>query len=122
MSRSHLAGAKMMSIHTVDWDSQEWLPLRKGLERKTFTGEGATLALHRIQPGHELLPHAHHYEQIVYMLQGTAIFHVGDEDHHLAAGGLIVIPPNVTHYIEVTGNETAIELDVFTPKRPEYGG
>ena len=37
-------------------------------------------------------------------------------------GGLIVIPPNVVHYIEVVGDRVALELDVFTPKRPEYGG
>jgi quercetin dioxygenase-like cupin family protein len=111
-----------MPPHHVNWESIAWTPVRGGMERKTFTGEGATLALHRIQPGHELRPHSHHYEQIVYMLQGVAVFHVGDEQTRLEPGGLIVIPPNVTHYIEVQGNEVALELDVFTPKRPEYDG
>lgn len=111
-----------MPAHQMDWDALEWHPVRAGMERKTFTGEGATLALHRIQPGHDLLPHSHHYEQIVYMLGGVADFHVGDDVHRLRAGGLIVIPPNVVHYIEVVGDEVALELDVFTPKRPEYGG
>ena len=40
-----------MSIHQVNWDAIEWETIRGGMERKTFTGEGATLALHRIQPG-----------------------------------------------------------------------
>lgn len=111
-----------MPAHTVNWDEVEWETIRGGMERKTFTGEGATLALHRIQPGHELRPHAHHYEQIVYMLDGEADFHVGDDVHHLKPGGLLVIPPDVVHYIEVTGTRPALELDVFTPKRPEYGG
>lgn len=111
-----------MLAHTVNWDAVEWETIRGGMERKTFTGEGATLALHRIQPGHELRPHAHHNEQIVYMLEGTADFHVGDEVHHLSPGGLIVIPPDVTHYIEVKGTQQVLQLDVFTPKRPEYGG
>jgi quercetin dioxygenase-like cupin family protein len=56
------------------------------------------------------------------MLAGTADFHVGDEVHHLKPGGLLVIPPDVTHYIKVTGTDPALELDIFTPKRPEYGG
>jgi len=111
-----------MPAHAVNWDAVEWEVICGGMERKTFTGEGATLALHRIQPGHELRPHSHHYEQIVYMLGGAADFHVGEEVHRLAPGGLLVIPPNVTHYIEVQGTEEALELDVFTPKRPEYGG
>ena len=111
-----------MPVHTVDWDAMDWEPVRGGLERKTFAGEGATLALHRIQPGHELRPHSHVNEQIVYMLDGTADFHVGDDVHRLGPGGLLVIPPDVVHYIEVVGDRIALELDVFTPKRPEYGG
>jgi quercetin dioxygenase-like cupin family protein len=42
--------------------------------------------------------------------------------HRLTGGCLLVIPPNVTHYIAVQGDEEVLELDVFTPKRPEYGG
>lgn len=42
-----------MSIHAVDWEVIEWQPVRAGIERKTFTGDGATLALQRIQPGFE---------------------------------------------------------------------
>ena len=71
----------------------DWVQVRPGMERKTFAGEGATLALFRIQPGHERLPHSHHYEQIVYMLRGTANFHVGEEVHRLTGGCLLVIPP-----------------------------
>lgn len=111
-----------MSIHNVNWNAIEWEPVREGMARKTFSGDGATLALHRIEPGHELKPHSHVYEQIVYMLAGRANFHVGGEVHFLEPGGLIAIPSDVVHYIEVVGDEIALELDVFTPKRPEYGG
>jgi quercetin dioxygenase-like cupin family protein len=111
-----------MPAHNVNWDAIDWVQVRPGMERKTFAGEGATLALFRIQPNHERLPHSHHYEQIVYMLRGTANFHVGEEVHRLTGGCLLAIPPNVTHYIDVQGDEEVLELDVFTPKRPEYGG
>jgi quercetin dioxygenase-like cupin family protein len=47
-------------------------------------------------------------------------FFIGDESHDLGPGGLVVIPPNVTHWGEVLGEEPVINLDVFTPKRPEY--
>ena len=108
--------------HTVDWNNVEWLQVRKGMERKTFAGEGATLAYFRIQPEHEVVPHAHAYEQIVYLLEGAADFHVGDEVHQITSGCLLVVPPNVTHFIQVTSQTPVLELDVFTPKRPEYGG
>jgi quercetin dioxygenase-like cupin family protein len=43
-----------------------------------------------------------------------------DQVHDIGSGGLVVIPSNVTHWGEVIGDEPVINLDVFTPKRPEY--
>jgi len=108
--------------HKSNWNDVEWLPVRGGMERKTFTGEGATLAYFRIQPDHEVVPHSHIYEQIVYLIEGAADFHVGEEVHQLVPGSLLVVPPNVVHYIRVTSDTPVLEMDVFTPKRPEYGG
>jgi quercetin dioxygenase-like cupin family protein len=47
-------------------------------------------------------------------------FYIGDQTHDLGPGGLVVIPGGVTHWGEVLGDEPVINLDVFTPKRPEY--
>ena len=33
---------------------------------------------------------------------------------------MLVVPPNVTHYAQVTSDCPVINLDIFTPKRPEY--
>jgi|ERR1700732_3763071 quercetin dioxygenase-like cupin family protein len=109
-----------MNIPTVDWSKLAWQPVRKGIDRKAFSGDGATLALHRLQPGHEPRPHAHPYEQIVYIMAGEVDFHVGDETIRLGPGGLLTVPPNVTHYAEVVGSEEVLNLDVFTPRRAEY--
>ena len=38
----------------------------------------------------------------------------------LGPGGLLVVPPNVEHWGEVVGDEPVMNLDVFTPRRPEY--
>jgi hypothetical protein len=42
-----------MDIHKVDWNAIEWKQIRKGVEQKAFSGSGATVALHRLVPGHE---------------------------------------------------------------------
>ena len=34
----------------------------------------------------------------------------------------MVVPPDTMHWGEVVGDEVVLNLDVFTPKRPEYGG
>lgn len=109
-----------MDIKSIDWNSTPWLNVRPGVDRKAFTGEGATVTLHRLQPGHEPKPHSHENEQIAYILKGTIRFFVGDEQHVVKAGGLLLIPPNVRHWGEVIGDEEVLNLDVFTPRRPEY--
>jgi len=109
-----------MPAHQVDWEKLEWRTIRPGIERKAFTGKGATLALHRISPGHTLAPHSHPHEQIVYILAGVVDFHIGDEVVRLGPGGLAVVPPNVMHHAVLVGDEPALNLDVFSPARPDY--
>ena len=109
-----------MNLHAIDWNSIPWTPVREGVERKAFSGEGATVALHRLQPGHEPRPHSHPQEQIAYIMSGTIRFFVGGVEHLLGPGGLLVVPPNVEHWGEVVGDEPVMNLDVFTPRRPEY--
>ncbi|UVI30633.1 cupin domain-containing protein [Paenibacillus spongiae] len=109
-----------MSMKAANWNTLQEVLVREGVTRKAFSGEGATLALHVLQPGHEPKPHSHAYEQIVYILSGKVKFHIGEESVLLEAGGLLAVPPNVTHYAEVVGDEPVYNLDVFTPKRDEY--
>lgn len=109
-----------MNLHAIDWSAIPWTPVREGVERKAFSGEGATMALHRLMPGHEPKPHSHPHEQIAYIMSGTMRFHVGGVAHLLGPGGLLVVPPNVEHWGEVVGDEPVMNLDVFTPRRPEY--
>lgn len=109
-----------MNLKGVDWNQIPWERVREGVERKAFSGEGATLSLNRLQPGHEPRPHSHPHEQIVYILQGQIDFHVDDTVRRLGPGGLLVVPPNAAHWGEVVGEEAVLNLDVFTPKRAEY--
>jgi len=109
-----------VDIHKIDWSAVAWKEIRPGVEQKAFSGSAATVALHRLMPGHEPRPHHHEHEQIAYIVSGRMRFHIGDEIHDLGPGGLVVIPANVMHWGEVIGDEPVINLDVFTPKRPEY--
>lgn len=107
-------------MHHIDWNAIPWKTIRPGVEQKAFSGDGATVALHRLQPGHEPKPHSHVNEQIAYILAGRIRFFVGDEVKEIGPGELLVIPPNVEHWGEVIGDEVVLNLDVFTPRRPEY--
>ena len=109
-----------MDIHHINWNDMEWRTIREGVEQKAFSGDSATVALHRLQPDHEPKPHRHIHEQIAYIVSGTVDFHVGDEVVRLGPGGVVVVPSNVLHHAVVVGGEEVINLDVFTPRRPEY--
>jgi quercetin dioxygenase-like cupin family protein len=86
----------VMDIHKIDWSAMEWKQVRAGVEQKAFSGSAATVALHRLMPGHEPRPHSHPYEQIAYIVSGHLRFHISDEVHDIGSGGLVVILPNVT--------------------------
>jgi quercetin dioxygenase-like cupin family protein len=110
-----------MDFSTVDWSKMAWRQVRPGIERKAFTGKGATLSLNRISPGHQPDPHSHPHEQIVYILDGEVDLVVGGETYRLGPGSLMCIPPNVEHYAkQVIGSKPCLNLDVFSPARPEY--
>jgi quercetin dioxygenase-like cupin family protein len=97
-----------MDLHKIDWENMPWEPVREGIVRKSFSGSGATLALHKLMPKHEPKPHKHTYEQLVYILAGHIRFHVGDKSVVLGPGGLLQIPPDVMHWGEVVGDEPVL--------------
>lgn len=109
-----------MIARAVNWDDLPWIPVRPGVDRKGVSGDGATITIHRLMPGHQPRPHRHPNEQIAYIISGTIRFIVGGEEHFVGPGGMLVIPPNVEHWGEVIGNEPVLNMDVFTPARPEY--
>lgn len=108
-----------MTATSANWDAMAWEPVREGVERKLLHGDGATLQLTRLMPGHEPRPHSHRYEQIAYILSGEIDFHVEGSVHRVGAGGLLVIPPDARHWGEVVGDAPVINLDVFTPRRDD---
>lgn len=109
-----------MNVNLNNFNDMEWEVVREGVKRKAYTGEGATIAMNELQPGHTPKPHSHPHEQIVYIVQGEGDFTVEGEVYHLKEGGLMVIPPNVEHFIQVTSDIPVLNLDIFTPKRAEY--
>ena len=87
------------------------------MERKAFSGEGATLSLNRLQPRHEPRPHSHPHEQIVYILDGEIDFHIDDTVTRLGPGGLLLGGAAQRPPLGRGGRRDGgvLNLDVFTP-------
>lgn len=107
-------------VHKVDWNSLAWTQVRPGVERKAYSSKNVTLALNRLQHGHEPKPHSHPNEQVVYIMTGEIDFHVDDQVVRLGPGEMITVPPNAVHFGVVVSQESVLNLDVFTPARQEY--
>jgi quercetin dioxygenase-like cupin family protein len=101
-------------------DSLNTTPVRPGVVRRVFSGDGATLAFTTMEPGHQTTPHSHPHEQIEYLLEGRMRFVADGEETILERGGLLVVPPGVEHYGETLGDEPVVALSVFSPRRDEY--
>ncbi len=103
-----------------NWNDLPNEVVRKGVSRSGFRGEDVLLVMNKIEPGMDINPHSHPFEQVVYIVEGRVRFHVGDDEMEAGPGSLIRIPPDVVHYAEPIGNEPALNLDVFAPIRDDY--
>ena len=103
-----------------NWNDLLRETVRPGVERAGFRGEDVLLVMNWLEPGMDVNPHSHPFEQVVHIVQGRVRFHVGDETFEAGPGSLIRIPPDVTHYAEPIGDEPALNLDVFSPIRDDY--
>ena len=109
-----------ININAINWDELKQQTVRKGLRRKTYHGENITITYNEAMPGMELFPHSHPHEQLVYWLSGSSDFSVDGVVYPMKAGSVMAIPPNVEHFGNTTGNEPAVNIDVFVPIRSEY--
>jgi quercetin dioxygenase-like cupin family protein len=103
-----------------NWNDLPREVVRKGVERAGLRGDNALLVMNWLEPGMDVNPHSHPFEQIVFIVSGRVIFHIGDEDMEAGPGSVIRIPPDVVHYAEPIGDEPALNLDVFAPIREDY--
>jgi mannose-6-phosphate isomerase-like protein (cupin superfamily) len=59
--------------------------------------------------------HQHTYDEVVHVLAGQGVVHLGGEDAEIGPGTSIYLPPHQPHCLENTGAETLQVLGVFYP-------
>jgi mannose-6-phosphate isomerase-like protein (cupin superfamily) len=67
-----------------------------------------------IPPGRAPL-HSHTYDEVVYVIAGEGVLHLGDTDAPLVPGSCIHLPPLQDHCLENTGPTPMRVLGVFHP-------
>jgi mannose-6-phosphate isomerase-like protein (cupin superfamily) len=74
----------------------------------------ATQFVGEIPPG-RAPDHSHPYDEVVLILAGEGVAHVGGSQHALAPGTCLHLPPGSQHCLENTGTELLRVLGVFHP-------
>ena len=101
------------------WNELPSEVVRPGISRCAFGTEGCLLVMNTCEPGMELRPHSHTFDQIALITSGHGFYHVEDVAHEVEPGSVLLIPAGATHYIEPL-EETIENLDVFAPARKDY--
>ena len=73
--------------------------LAEGYLARAVHGEQLTMAVVEVQPGAELPEHRHLDEPFGMVMEGSAVFRVGDESRIVEPGGIWRIPSNVSRTI-----------------------
>jgi mannose-6-phosphate isomerase-like protein (cupin superfamily) len=74
----------------------------------------ATQFVGEIPPG-RAPDHSHPYDEVVLVLGGRGIAHIGGAEHVIAAGTCAHLPPGLVHCLENTGSDMLRVLGVFHP-------
>jgi mannose-6-phosphate isomerase-like protein (cupin superfamily) len=59
--------------------------------------------------------HSHTYDEVVYVIEGEGVYHIGDDEIPMRPGTCIHLPPLVLHCLENSGAENMRVLGVFHP-------
>lgn len=106
-------------MRIFDWATIPSYPLRPGVRRKVFTGEGAMLLMTEMDSGSTEAPHTHSFEQLVFVVEGDVEFTLGDRAHAVSAGSVFRIPPGTPHGASARGGKPCRLLAVYGPPRAD---
>ena len=107
-------------MKAVRWEEIPEEPVRAGVTRRAIGTRDVLLVMNECHPGMDLRPHSHDFDQFALIISGEAIYHVGDDHNEVGPGSVMLVPAGVEHYIEPTGSEPVLNLDVFAPARKDY--
>jgi len=90
-----------------------------GVHIRTFSQEKMMVSLVDLEPHAVVEEHSHPHEQVGIMLEGKAMFFIGDEQKTVGPGDTWRIPGGVRHRLIVL-DQPAKAIDVFCPIREDY--
>ena len=78
-------------MKAVRWDEIPDEEVRPGVRRRGFGTEDVLLVLNECEPGMDLRPHSHDFDQLAMIVSGTARYHVGDVANEVGPGSVLLV-------------------------------
>ena len=103
------------------WDDLPREELNPLLSRRLVTGGDLMIAHVYLKKGCIVPMHAHHNEQLTYILEGRLRFRLGDGGDavvDVSAGEVLCIPRDLPHEAEAL--EDTLDVDIFNPPRQDW--
>jgi mannose-6-phosphate isomerase-like protein (cupin superfamily) len=75
-----------------------------------------------IRPGTEPGPRHFHAgnENAYFVLSGTGLIGVGDEEHIVGQGDFLFIPPGVPHFVHNAGDDPLRLIEIYAPSTVDF--
>lgn len=100
----------------LDWREHTGLQAEKFYKRTLWQGEHVQVGLNCLEPGQQQRVHAHEGADKFYLvLEGRALFTVGDEEREAEAGALVIAPAGIEHGVANTGDTRLSLLIAIAP-------
>jgi quercetin dioxygenase-like cupin family protein len=90
-----------------------------GVNIRTCALEKMMMSVVDLAPRSVVEEHQHPHEQVGMLLEGKAIFFIGNEQKTLQTGDLYRIPGNVLHKV-IALEKPVRAIDIFCPPREDY--
>ncbi len=100
------------------WSEIEEEKMNDKMTRKLAVGRNEMVGRLRLSKGAVVPPHKHLAEQITMVMSGSLRFTVAGKAVTVAAGGVLIIPPNVVH--SAVALEDCDDIDCFSPLREDW--
>jgi unsaturated pyranuronate lyase len=110
------------SEHTKTFESLRSIRphmLVEGVMARAVEGERLTMAVVELDPNAVSPAHHHDNEQLGFVIAGSIVMRIGNEERELVPGDTYTIPSHVPHDA-VAGPDGATVVDVFAPVREDW--
>jgi len=105
-------------MELYDWEVLPREQMNPSVSRRVVHSAHMTIARLEMKKGATVAEHHHVNEQVTMVERGALKFFIEGREEVVRAGGVLTIPPNAPHGVEVL--EDTVAVDVFSPPRDDW--